>query len=146
MNFWEHKTLAQLDATEWESLCDGCGRCCLIKLADDDSGRVEFTAVACRLLDLKTCRCRRYAHRQRWVADCVQLDAELVGRINWLPTTCAYRLVHEGKPLFPWHPLVSGTRESVQQAGISVRGKVLSEQHVHPESFADRVIHWVSAE
>ncbi|MCK9564165.1 MAG: YcgN family cysteine cluster protein [Bacteroidales bacterium] len=141
--FWERKTLAEMAPNEWESLCDGCGRCCLAKLEDEDSGEVYFTDVACRLLDSDSCRCTDYPNRQREVADCVILNASMVADINWLPATCAYRLVAEGRPLYPWHPLLSGSADSVHGAGISVRGKVISELFVHEEDFEDRIVHWV---
>lgn len=140
--FWEDKSLAEMTDSEWESLCDGCGRCCLAKL-EDEEGEVYFTAVACKLLDSETCRCTDYPNRQRKVADCVILDAEKVAQIHWLPSTCAYRLVAEGRPLYPWHPLLSGTPDSVHRAGISVRGRVISELFVHEEDLEDHIVHWV---
>lgn len=141
--FWESKTLAEMNETEWESLCDGCGRCCLIKLEEADTSEVAFIAVACRLLDTQKCRCRDYARRHQRVPDCIPLTPATVATTTWLPRTCAYRLVHEGKPLFPWHPLISGSPDSVHRAGISVRGRVLSESQVHPDSYAEHIIHWV---
>lgn len=141
--FWEHKTLAELDAAEWESLCDGCGRCCLLKLEDADSGDIAYTGVACRLLDIRRCRCRDYGNRQRRVPDCQVLDPVVVPALDWLPDTCAYRLVAEGKPLADWHPLISGTPDSVQAAGISVRDRVVSEEFVHPDALVDHVVRWV---
>lgn len=141
--FWEQKSLAEMTATEWESLCDGCGRCCLAKLEDEESGEVYFTSVACRLLDTDSCRCTDYADRLRQVADCVALSADTVAGISWLPPTCAYRLVAEGKPLHDWHPLLSGCTESVHKAGISVRGRVISEVFVHEDDLEDHIVHWV---
>jgi uncharacterized protein len=141
--FWEHKPLAEMTDTEWESLCDGCGRCCLAKLEDEDNGDVYFTAVACRLLDTDSCRCTNYPNRLRQVADCVSLSPDTVAAISWLPATCAYRLVAGGRPLYPWHPLLSGSADSVHRAGISVRGRVISEEFVHEEDLEDHIVHWV---
>ncbi|WP_265569560.1 YcgN family cysteine cluster protein [Sphingomicrobium nitratireducens] len=124
--FWE-KPLADLDAGEWEALCDGCGRCCLHKAEDEDTGDYYATNIACRLLDRETGRCRDYETRKRHVPDCTQLTREGVGTIGWLPASCAYRLRHEGKPLPAWHYLVSGSRETVHQAGESVRGWTIDE-------------------
>lgn len=127
VKFWE-KPLAALDRGEWEALCDGCGRCCLHKLEDDETGEIYPTNVACKLLDLKTARCTNYRGRRAFVPDCVRLTAANVGTIDWLPATCAYRLRAEGKPLYDWHPLVSGDPESVHRAGISIRGWTVSER------------------
>jgi hypothetical protein len=126
--FWRRKTLGEMTAAEWESLCDGCGKCCLNKLVDEDSGKIQPTRLACRLLDLGSCRCMRYEERQRFVADCVALTPQNVGELAWMPSTCAYRLLDEGKDLPWWHPLVSGDPDTVHQAGISVRGRVVSER------------------
>ena len=118
--FWKTKPLGEMNRAEWESLCDGCGRCCLNKLEDEDTGEFAYTRAACKLLDLKTCRCADYANRQAKVPDCVALTPENVGSLGWLPKTCAYRLLDEGKPLQWWHPLVSGNPETVKEAGIAV--------------------------
>ncbi len=137
--FWRTKTLAEMSPSEWESLCDGCAKCCLLKLEDEDTGEFAPTDVACRLLDLGTCRCRHYSERSRYVPDCRILDPERVARLAWLPSTCAYRLLHEGKPLPAWHPLVSGDPETVHLAGMSVRHRVLSESEVDEDVLEDRI-------
>ncbi len=126
--FWKTKQLAEMSRTEWESLCDGCGRCCLHKLEDEDTGEILQTNVCCRLLDTQGCGCTKYMERQRLVPDCLVLTPENVVGLNWMPRTCAYRLLSEGKDLEWWHPLVSGDPDSVHKAGISVRGKVVSER------------------
>lgn len=128
--FWETKALAELTLDEWESLCDGCGKCCLHKLEDEETGELFHTNVACQLLDLTTGRCTRYADRLRWVPDCVQLTPAEVRRVHWLPRTCAYRLRAEGQPLPSWHPLLTGVRESTRQAGMSVCGWAVPERRV----------------
>jgi uncharacterized cysteine cluster protein YcgN (CxxCxxCC family) len=141
--FWRTKTLAEMDAAEWESLCDGCARCCLVKLEDEDTGQVLYTDVACTLLDAGSCRCRSYADRQSKVPDCVGLTADIVPRLSWLPSTCAYRLVAQGEDLPAWHPLVSGDPESVHAAGISVRGEVAGpEEDFTLAELLDRVVDW----
>ena len=125
--FWESKQLTDMSPAEWESLCDGCGKCCLYKLEDIDTGEIAYTNVACRLLDAGTCRCSDYQHRFEKVEDCTGLTPEDIPTFRWLPATCAYRLLSEGKTLAVWHPLVSGDPDSVHRAGISVRGRVISE-------------------
>jgi uncharacterized cysteine cluster protein YcgN (CxxCxxCC family) len=141
--FWQRKSLAEMSKAEWESLCDGCGRCCLVKLEDEDTAETYFTDVGCRLLDGQTCRCRDYAHRSEKVDDCVRLTPKVVHEIKWLPPTCAYRLLDEGKDLYWWHPLVSGDADTVHQARISVRGRVRdSEDDVPDETLEDRIVDW----
>ena len=130
--FWKTKRLEDMSKDEWESLCDGCGRCCLHKLRYEDTNALAHTNVACRLLDLNSCQCTDYARRQRKVPDCVSLTPAAVREIDWLPPTCGYRLVADGKPLAWWHPLVSGDRDTVHQAGISVRGRAVSERRAGP--------------
>lgn len=142
--FWKTKSLAELSTSEWESLCDGCARCCLHKLEDEDTGDVYYTAVVCRYLN-GDCRCSEYDRRNSLVPDCVVLDPDRVEEFTWLPSTCAYRLVAEGKDLYWWHPLISGRRETVQEAGIAVEGKgVMSDAHVHPEDYQEHIIRWVN--
>lgn len=140
--FWEQKSLAEMTAEEWESLCDGCAKCCLHKLEDEDSGEVFYTKVVCRYMD-DNCRCTEYQRRNELVPNCVWLRPENVKQFHWLPMTCAYRLVSEGKPLEDWHPLISGDPDSVHQAGVSIKGRALSEEYVHPEGFDEHVISWV---
>ena len=132
MPFWKTKRLEEMTKDEWESLCDGCGRCCLHKLRDEVTNELSFTNVACRLLELDTCRCGDYAGRKRWVPDCVSLTPEALKEIDWLPPSCAYRLLHEGKSLFWWHPLVSGDPNTVHEAGVSVRGRSVTERQAGP--------------
>ena len=139
--YWKRKRLEEMTPEEWEALCDGCGKCCLNKIEDIDTGEILPTNVACRLLDLGTCRCTNYAERKRLVHDCVVLRPENVRQIAWMPTTCAYRLVAEGQDLAWWHPLVSGDPETVHQAGVSVRGRVISERRL-AKPLADYVVDW----
>ena len=124
--FWD-KPLTELDRGEWEALCDGCGRCCLHKLEDEDTGALFPTNVACKLLDRKTGQCTNYRDRKSLVADCVTLDRSKLDSLDWLPDTCAYRLRAHGEALPAWHYLVSGSRETVHQAGQSTRGWTVSE-------------------
>ena len=126
--FWSTKTLEEMTASEWESLCDGCGRCCLHKLRDDETEAIAWTNVACRLLDGHSCQCSDYPRRQRRVPDCVQLTPAALAEIDWLPPTCAYRRIKEGRGLAWWHRLVSGDPETVHTAGVSVRGRVVDER------------------
>lgn len=126
--FWKRKALGEMTPEEWESLCDGCGRCCLHKLEDEDTGEVAYTDVACRLLDTAGCRCTRYEARKRLVPDCVVLSPANLNDLPWMPATCAYRLINEGRDLEWWHPLISGRAETVREAGISMAGRVISER------------------
>ncbi len=130
--FWERKTLAEMTAAEWELLCDGCARCCLAKLEDVETGEVAYTNVSCRLLDLGTCRCTRYTERRRHVPACEALTAENVAAFGWLPSTCAYRLVAEGRPLPRWHHLVSNDWDLVHRVGASVMGRAVPEAKAGP--------------
>jgi uncharacterized cysteine cluster protein YcgN (CxxCxxCC family) len=139
--FWKVKTLEQMSTNEWESLCDGCGKCCLHKIEDEDTGDIAFTNVACRLLDSKSCRCSNYSKRIHFVKDCQVLNPKKVRRLNWLPSTCGYRIVAEGRDLPAWHPLVSGDKNSVHRAGVSVKNKTISEDHV--KDLEDFVVDWI---
>jgi uncharacterized cysteine cluster protein YcgN (CxxCxxCC family) len=140
--YWRTKGLAEMDSGEWEALCDGCARCCLNKLEEEDSGDIFWTNVACTLLDGESCRCRDYEGRHTLVPDCVRLTPDNVTELAWLPPTCAYRLIAEGRDLYWWHPLVSGDPESVHQAGISVRGRTVSEDGIAPEELEDFIVDW----
>jgi uncharacterized cysteine cluster protein YcgN (CxxCxxCC family) len=138
--FWKIKPLAAMTEAEWESLCDGCGRCCLHKLREDDTETLHHTEVACRLLDCGTARCRDYAGRQRRVPDCIQLTPAMLAEIDWLPPSCAYRMLAEGRDLAPWHPLVSGDPASVARAGLSVAGRCVNEREAG--ALEDHVARW----
>ena len=138
--FWE-RPLADLAPDEWEALCDGCGKCCLNKIEYEDTNELAFTRVACKLLDGEECRCSSYPNRHDYVPDCVVLTPRKLAEIAWwLPATCAYRLRHEGRPLYDWHHLISGDPESVHQAGASVRGWTVSEVSVDEEDWEDYII------
>ena len=128
--FWKNKTLRQMSPSEWEALCDGCGKCCLVKLIDDLTDDLHYTTVACKLLDCESCQCGDYENRKSLVEDCVILSPRLIEELHWMPSTCAYRLIYEGKDLYWWHPLISGNPNTVHEAGISVRGRVISEREV----------------
>jgi len=140
--FWKTKTLEELSPEEWEELCDGCGKCCLAKLEEEDSGELHWTSIACRLFDQGACRCADYANRLARVPDCIGLTPETVRTIDWLPSTCAYRLVAQGQDLLWWHHLVSGSRETVHEAGISIRGRVtaLEDEMEEVEDYFDHVL------
>lgn len=131
-----------MSRTEWESLCDGCARCCVHKLEDEDTGEIAYTDIVCSLLDCDSCGCSDYANRSQRVPDCLQLTPRMARTLHWLPGTCAYRRLAEGRGLAWWHPLVSGDPETVHLAGISVRGRVISEQHVHPDMVEERIVDW----
>lgn len=141
-DFWKTKSLEEMTPQEWESLCDGCGKCCLAKLEDEDTGEIFWTSVACKLFDAEACRCCDYEHRLERVRDCVRLTPENVRRLTWLPSTCAYRLIADGKDLESWHPLISGSPETVHLAGISIRARITASEleMAEPEDYLDHVL------
>ena len=139
--FWE-RPLETLDEREWEALCDGCGRCCLHKLEEEDTGELAYTWLACRLLDCGTGRCSDYAHRSDKVPDCLRVTLDTVAEYDWLPPTCAYRLRHLGLRLPDWHPLLSGDPDSVRAAGVSVAGRVVREDEAPDLPLVDYVVDW----
>ncbi|MEE9314642.1 MAG: YcgN family cysteine cluster protein [Rhizobiaceae bacterium] len=144
--FWQTKKLTEMSEVEWESLCDGCGRCCLNKLEDWDTGEIHFTNIACTLFDGHSCQCKDYENRFVTVPDCVKLVAVEIPNYPWLPPTCAYRLLEEGKDIPEWHPLKTGSTETVHKAGISVRGRTITEDGLTPEDYEDHLVDWVSKE
>ncbi|MCQ8181169.1 YcgN family cysteine cluster protein [Methylomonas sp. SURF-1] len=141
MKFWETKTLLQMTAQEWESLCDHCGQCCLHKLEDEDTGDIAFTNVVCDLIDLNTCSCTRYSERCTLVPDCLDLKQHDFAEYRWMPKTCAYRLLADGQPLPDWHPLVSGSADSVRDAGVSISSYAIKESQV--TDLEDHIIDWL---
>ena len=141
--FWEDISMQEMSTVQWESLCDGCARCCMIKLQDEATHEVHYTAVVCDLLDLDACRCSRYPQRHELVPDCVVLTPERAGEFSWLPVSCAYRTLAEGRELAWWHPLISGRSETVHEAGISVRAKVIPAAMVHEEDQQEMIVTWV---
>lgn len=141
--FWKTKTLAEMSPQEWESLCDGCARCCLYKLQDEETGEIYYTDVVCRLLDTQRCRCTAYLERTVLMPTCLVLNPDLVQQLKWMPKTCAYRLLAEGKDLEWWHPLVSGDPSTVHEAGISVRWKTQAENEVDMDNLEDYIVDWL---
>ena len=140
--FWERKSLEEMNPEEWEALCDGCGKCCLNKLEDWETGEIFWTNIACELFDCDTCKCSDYKNRAKLVPDCIQLTPEKISTISWLPPTCAYRLIGEGSGLYWWHPLVSGDPETVHQAGISTRERAIEDNGINPEEYEDFLVDW----
>ncbi len=140
--FWRTKALDDMTHEEWESLCDGCGKCCMIRLEDEDTGKIADTNIACKLFDRTGCRCTDYANRCVRVPDCVSLTPDNLASLDWMPKTCAYRLVFEGYDLPPWHPLITGNQESIHQAGMSVRDRTISETDISPDDVEDYLIIW----
>ena len=139
--FWEKKSIDQLNQKEWEALCDGCGKCCLNKLEDEDTGQVALTRVACRLLDDSSCRCSQYDIRHHFIPECIVLKPDnLDTHAYWMPKTCAYRLIHEGRPLYDWHPLISGDPQSVHRAKRSVKGRTVPETQIPEDDWEDYII------
>ena len=139
--FWERKPLDQMTDREWEALCDGCGKCCLNKLEDEDSGEVALTCVACRLFDDESCRCAQYPIRHQFVPECIVLKPSNIDEhAYWMPQTCAYRLLWAGEPLFDWHPLISGDPETVHAAGVSMRGRTVPEFEIDEDDWEDHII------
>jgi uncharacterized cysteine cluster protein YcgN (CxxCxxCC family) len=141
MNFWETKKLSQMTTEEWESLCDGCGKCCLNKLEEEDTGEIYFTSVVCNLIDLDTCRCTRYLERTTLVPECLDLKQHDFAEYNWLPSTCAYRLLADGKDLPSWHPLISGSQQQVKDAGVSICSYAMKEEDC--DDLEDHIIEWL---
>ena len=141
--FWRTKSLSEMNKTEWELLCDGCARCCLIKLENENTGETHYTDIACRLLDTQACRCTDYEHRRQRVRDCLSITPRRAESLAWLPPTCAYRRLAEGKALEWWHPLVSGDPETVHEAGVSVRGRVFArERDLAKSAYPFRIVQW----
>lgn len=141
--FWKTKSLEEMNHEEWESLCDRCGLCCVHKLEDEETGDLHFTCVSCRLLDTATARCTNYNNRFKIVKDCMRLTPAIAKELHWLPPTCAYRKVAEGKNLSSWHHLVSGSFDTVHTAGISTRNRVVSEDVVPDDKFEDFIADWI---
>ncbi len=141
--WWEAKSLAEMSDIQWESLCDGCAKCCLVKLEDYDSAEIYYTNLTCELLDTESCRCSDYAGRHKVVDDCIKLDRNNINTLSWLPKSCSYRLIAAGQPLPDWHHLRSGDPELIHSYGASLRGKVISELEVKEEDVEDHIIKWI---
>ncbi len=141
MKFWEEKQLSEMSTEEWESLCDNCGKCCLHKLEDEETGEIYYTSVVCDLIDLNSCRCTRYTERCKLVPECLNLTQHNFAEYNWLPATCAYKLLAEGNPLPDWHPLISGTYETVREAGVSIASYAMKTSDVN--DIEEHIIEWL---
>ena len=141
--FWQDYTIEELNHAEWEALCDGCGLCCLVKLEDEETAEVVYTKLACTLLDCETAQCSDYPNRKKYVPDCIQLTPDLLQKIKWLPSSCAYRRRYEGKTLPSWHYLITGSRDSVKKARKSAAGRCISEDGIDPEDVEEYVVRWV---
>ncbi len=141
--FWERFPLEELDEAEWEALCDGCGRCCLLKLEDEDSGELYYTSLSCRLLDTESCACTSYADRSRKVPDCMRITPEMARNYRGLPSSCAYVRLARDQGLPDWHPLRAGGTDGVHRAGVSVRGRVRTEEGVPEDDYEEYIIQWV---
>jgi uncharacterized cysteine cluster protein YcgN (CxxCxxCC family) len=146
--FWQNKTLSEMSPIEWESLCDGCAKCCLHKIEDEDNGEIFYTDVVCNQLNLSSCQCKNFSERTDLVDDCIELTKEKLASLKWLPQSCAYRLLDEGKELHWWHPLVSGDPNSVHTAGISVKGRCVPEVGISDfdDHFDDHIVTWPNEE
>lgn len=142
-DWWNQLSLAELSAQQWEALCDGCAKCCLHKLQDEDTREVFYTRVRCRYLQEESCQCSDYPRRSVMVPECIRLEQHTVADLDWLPSTCAYRLRANGEPLPDWHYLVSGSRETVHELGVSIRGRAISDEYVHPDGYDEHIVTWV---
>ena len=140
--FWKAKSMAEMSQKEWESLCDGCGKCCCIRFEDEDTEDIYITDVVCKLFDSQSCQCTDYTNRSKLVPDCVTLTPDNVDQLKWMPQTCAYRLISEGKNLPEYHHLVSGSRQTIHKAGMSVQNAVISETEIDEEALTQRLVIW----
>lgn len=142
-DWWNETPLAELDGEQWEALCDHCAKCCLHKLEDEDTGEIFYTGIRCRYLDETSCTCSDYPRRSILVPNCIRLERGTIDSLDWLPSTCAYRLRAAGRPLPAWHYLVSGSRQTVHEEGVSIRGRAISDEYVHPDGYDEHIVHWV---
>lgn len=140
--FWKTKSLEEMSRAEWESLCDGCGKCCVLRMEDEDTGATYVTDIHCRLFDTQTCLCSNYVNRKQFVPDCVKLTAKNIAKLKWIPQTCAYRLLANGEDLYDWHHLISGSRDTIHEAGMSVRGATICEDDVNEVDHPKRIVIW----